>query len=65
MRTAELFGQNTKLIWLLHYRYLQPIYSSVSYGPEAGITELVGLGEEAKWLIIPITISTIVLLGID
>ena len=32
--------------------------------PESGLTELASLGQEAKWLIIPITLATIFLLGI-
>lgn len=65
MRTAELHGHHTKIVWFIALPILAAdLYSSVSYGPEAGITELIGLGPEAKWYIIPITISTIILLGI-
>ncbi len=65
MRTAELHAQHNKLIWYIALPILSAdLYSSVAYGPEAGITELTKLGSEAKWYIIPITISTIVLLFI-
>uniref|UniRef100_UPI00313A7865 APC family permease n=1 Tax=Bacillus sp. OTU2372 TaxID=3043858 RepID=UPI00313A7865 len=65
MRTAELHAQHNKLIWYIALPILSAdLYSSVAYGPEAGITELVKLGNEAKWYIIPITISTIILLFI-
>nr|WP_310170231.1 APC family permease [Neobacillus niacini] len=65
MRTAELHAQHNKLIWYIALPILSAdLYSSVSYGPESGITELINLGPGAKWYIIPITISTIVLLAI-
>ncbi|MEH7072478.1 APC family permease [Neobacillus drentensis] len=65
MRTAELQSKHTKLLWFIALPILSAdLYSSVSYGPESGLTELVLLGEEGKWLIIPITVATIVLLGI-
>jgi amino acid transporter len=65
MRTAELHAQHNKLVWYIALPILSAdLYSSVAYGPEAGITELVKFGNEAKWYIIPITISTIVLLAI-
>jgi amino acid transporter len=65
MRTAELSSQHTKLLWFIALPILSAdLYSSVAYGPEAGITELAHLGPEAKWYIIPITISTVVLLAI-
>jgi amino acid transporter len=65
MRTAELSGQHTKLLWFIALPILSAdLYSSVSYGPEAGMTELMGLGDGAKWYIIPITISTVILLAI-
>jgi amino acid transporter len=65
MRTAELHAQHNKLIWYIALPILSAdLYSSVAYGPEAGITELARFGNEAKWYIIPITISTIVLLAI-
>ncbi|MDQ0199309.1 APC family permease [Neobacillus ginsengisoli] len=65
MRTAELHAQHNKLIWYIALPILSAdLYSSVAYGPESGITELVKLGNEAKWYIIPITISTVVLLFI-
>ncbi|WP_042374929.1 APC family permease [Neobacillus jeddahensis] len=65
LRTAELKSQHTKLVWLIALPILSAdLYSSVSYGPESGLTELASLGEDAKWLIIPITLATIFLLGI-
>lgn len=65
MRTAEVHAQHNKLIWFIALPILAAdLYSSVSYGPEAGITELIGLGPEAKWYIIPITIASVILLGI-
>ncbi|WP_416829113.1 APC family permease [Ectobacillus polymachus] len=65
MRTAELHGQHTKLYWLIALPILSAdLYSSVSYGPESGITELINLGPDARWFIIPITIATVVLLFI-
>lgn len=65
MRTAELYSQHTKLLWFIALPILAAdLYSSVAYGPEAGITELAHLGPGAKWYIIPITISTVALLAI-
>lgn len=65
MRTAELYAQHTKLYWMIALPVLSAdLYSSVSYGPESGMTELMKLGPEAKWFIIPITISTVILLAI-
>jgi len=65
MRTSEINAQHNKLIWFIALPILAAdLYSSVSYGPEAGITELMGLGQHASWFIIPITIATIILLGI-
>jgi amino acid transporter len=65
MRTAELNAQHNKLIWFIALPILSAdLYSSVAYGPESGMTELLGLGQSAKWLIIPITVTTVVLLGI-
>lgn len=65
MRTAELNAQHNKLIWFMALPILSAdLYSSVSYGPESGITELIKLGNEAKWYILPITASTVVLLAI-
>ncbi|MDP4083692.1 MAG: APC family permease [Bacillota bacterium] len=64
MRTAELHAQHNKLFWLIALPILAAdLYSSVSYGPESGITELIKLGPGAKWYIIPITISSIILLA--
>ncbi|NHC39929.1 APC family permease [Bacillus sp. MM2020_1] len=65
MRTAELQSKHTKLLWFIALPILSAdLYSSVSYGPESGLTELASLGQDAKWLIIPITLATIFLLGI-
>ena len=65
MRTAELQAQHNKLLWYIALPILSAdLYSSVAYGPEAGITELASFGNAAKWYIIPITISTVVLLAI-
>lgn len=65
MRTAELHAQHTKLLWFIALPILSAdLYSSVSYGPESGITELIKLGPDARWIILPITISTVVLLAI-
>jgi len=65
MRTRELGKQHTKLLWFIALPILAAdLYSSVAYGPEAGMTELAGLGANAKWLILPLTFSTIVLLAI-
>lgn len=65
MRTAELHAQHNKLIWYIALPILSAdLYSSVAYGPESGMTELIKLGNQAKWFIIPITISTVVLLAI-
>lgn len=65
MRTRELGESHTKLIWLVALPILAAdLYSSVAYGPEAGITELTQLGVKAKWFILPITGSTVILLAI-
>ncbi|TVY09235.1 APC family permease [Paenibacillus cremeus] len=65
LRSKELHAQHTKLFWIIALPILSAdLYSSVAYGPEAGMTELVGLGASAKWFILPITISTILLLAI-
>jgi amino acid transporter len=65
MRTAELHAQHNKLFWVIALPILSAdLYSSVAYGPESGMTELAPLGPAAKWFILPVTISTIVLLGI-
>lgn len=65
MRLKELQAQHNKLFWVLALPILSAdLYSSVAYGPESGITELMGLGAAAKWIIIPLTVSTILLLTI-
>ncbi|GMA65296.1 APC family permease [Alicyclobacillus fastidiosus] len=63
MRSRELNQPHMKLTWLIALPILAAdLYSSVAYGPEAGITELAHLGVKAKWMIIPITSSTVILL---
>lgn len=65
MRTRELYGMHTKLHWLLALPILAAdLYSSVAYGPEAGMAELTPLGRAVQWLILPITASTVLLLAI-
>jgi amino acid transporter len=65
MRTTELYEKKNKLVWYLALPILSAdLYSSVAYGPESGITELMELGNDAKWYIIPITIATVILLMI-
>ncbi|SEC45848.1 APC family permease [Paenibacillus sp. GP183] len=65
MRTKELNAKHNKLLWFIALPILSAdLYSSVAYGPEAGVTELIGLGAEVKWLILPITAATVILLGI-
>jgi amino acid transporter len=65
MRTAELHAAHNKLIWYIALPILSAdLYSSVAYGPESGITELIKLGDQAKWFIVPITVTTIILLAI-
>lgn len=64
MRTRELNAKHTKLYWLIALPILAAdLYSSVAYGPEAGITELSFLGNDVKWLILPITLATVILLS--
>lgn len=63
MRSRELQQGHTKLIWFIALPILAAdLYSSVAYGPEAGITELTSLGVNAKWFILPVTFATVVLL---
>jgi amino acid transporter len=65
MRTRELRSHRTKLVWWMALPILSAdLYSSVAYGPESGMTELAHLGKSAKWLILPITSATVVLLAI-
>lgn len=65
MRSRELHGKKTKLFWMIALPILAAdLYSSVAYGPEAGITELAHLGPNVKWFIIPITALTVGLLTI-
>ena len=63
MRSKELNASHNKLFWLIALPILSAdLYSSVAYGPEAGISELAYLGPDSKWLVIPITLTTVVLL---
>ncbi|KUO97197.1 APC family permease [Ferroacidibacillus organovorans] len=66
MRTRELHSKHNRLFWLIALPILAAdLYSSVAYGPEAGITELTvnaHLGVDAKWLILPVTAATVLLL---
>ncbi|MFB6366697.1 hypothetical protein ACFCP7_22045 [Paenibacillus elgii] len=49
MRLKELHAQHNKLFWIVALPILSAdLSSSVSYGPESGITELTGLGPDAK-----------------
>jgi amino acid transporter len=65
MRTRELHQAHTKLWWFIALPILSAdLYSSVAYGPEAGVTELAHLGSGVKWLILPVTAATVLLLGI-
>jgi amino acid transporter len=65
MRTAELKSQSTKLYWIIGLPILSAdLYSSVSYGPEAAMTELISYGSDGAWLILPVTLSIIILLFI-
>ncbi|RIV17174.1 APC family permease [Alicyclobacillaceae bacterium I2511] len=64
MRTRELSLAHNKLLWFVAMVVLSAdLYSSVAYGPEAGMTELAFLGNSAKWMILPITGATVALLG--
>ncbi|MDB5085316.1 MAG: amino acid transporter [Bacilli bacterium] len=64
MRTRELHASHNRLAWYIALPILAAdLYSSVAYGPEAGMTELVALGPSAKWLILPITAATVILLA--
>jgi amino acid transporter len=63
MRTRELYAKHNQLSWLMALPILAAdLYSSVAYGPEAGMAELDQLGPSAQWLIIPITASSVGLL---
>lgn len=65
LRTRELNQSHMKLFWGIALPILAAdLYSSVAYGPEAGITELSKLGPGVKWMIVPITASTVLLLVI-
>jgi amino acid transporter len=65
MRTKELEAKHNKLFWFMALLVLAAdLYSSVAYGPEAGMKELYFLGPDVKWLILPVTIATVLLLGV-
>lgn len=65
IKSRELGQAHTKLVWFIALPILSAdLYSSVAYGPEAGMTELDPLGSSAKWLILPLTFATVVLLTI-
>lgn len=65
MKTEALRSNRTLLLWWIALPVLSAdLYSSVAYGPESGMTELVQLGPGAKWLILPLTAATVVLLVI-
>jgi amino acid transporter len=65
MRTKELTAKHNRLPWFIAMLVLaSDLYSSVAYGPEAGITEVAFLGPSVKWLILPVTLATVLLLGI-
>lgn len=65
MRTRELHAKHNKLFWMIALPILSAdLYSSVAYGPEAGLTEISHLGRSAQWFVLPITIATVILLFI-
>jgi amino acid transporter len=64
-KIKDLHAKHNKLLWFIALPILAAdLYSSVAYGPEAGMTELVSLGVEAKWYILPITAASVLLLFI-
>ncbi|MFT8709921.1 MAG: APC family permease [Sporolactobacillus sp.] len=64
MATKALSSNKHLLFWLLALPVLSAdLYSSVAYGPEAGMTELAPLGSTAGWLLLPITAASVILLG--
>ncbi|WP_338325995.1 APC family permease [Sporolactobacillus shoreae] len=65
MKTEALQSKSNHLFWLIALPILSAdLYSSVAYGPEAGMSELAQLGPDAKWLILPITVAAVLLLAI-
>lgn len=65
MRSRELHEKHNKLFWLIALPILSAdLYSSVAYGPEAGLTELAHLGRSALWFVLPITAASVILLFI-
>jgi amino acid transporter len=64
-KTRELHAKHNKLLWVIALPILSAdLFSSLAYGPEAGATELFHLGSEVRWVIIPITVATVLLLCI-
>ena len=64
IRSRELNDNHNRLLWFVALPILAAdLYSSVAYGPEAGITELTNLGPDVKWMILPVTFATVMLLG--
>lgn len=65
MPSRALYTSHNQLFWLIALPILSAdLYSSVAYGPEAGLAELAHVGPAANWLILPITIATVLLLFI-
>nr|WP_322348837.1 APC family permease [Paenibacillus albus] len=65
MRSRELNEKHNKLFWMIALPILSAdLYSSVAYGPEAGLTELAHLGRSALWIVLPITGASVILLFI-
>ncbi len=65
IRSDQLNSKHNKLFWVMALLVLAAdLYSSVAYGPEAGITELATLGPSVMWFIIPLTMASVGLLAI-
>jgi hypothetical protein len=65
LRSKELEAKQNKPLWYIALLILSAdLYSSVAYGPEAGVTEFAFLGSSALWILIPIVIATVLLLVI-
>lgn len=65
MKSEALRSNRNLLLWWIALPILSAdLYSSVAYGPESGMTELAQLGSGAKWLILPLTAATVMLLAI-
>ncbi|CAM3142486.1 APC family permease [Sporolactobacillus spathodeae] len=64
MATKALGSNKNLLFWLIALPVLSAdLYSSVAYGPEAGMAELAPLGASARWLLLPITVASVALLA--